>query len=368
MKINKENYEAFFLDYHEGNLTKGQEAELMDFLQQNNDLKREFDDFEIICLDNDIQQPFAGKELLKRPFNTTIHSTVKEMHLIAWHEGDLNEAEKKMVENAVAEDSVLQKDFDLYALTRLSPDTSIVYQNKKSLKRYVIGNYNSLFIKLAAAAAIIGFIATVYFATPRLLNETTVAEVIPETITPEKMPSTPFDELKPIENVEVMPKTEPKIITAKSNIDVPAQAIIAGSISSDLARIEPLGQITISVQKNEPKIDLREEFYWLTYADGQEYEEDDITTTQQTANPAPAKQYTSLASLAYNRFEKTTGFDLQGFEKKVSETKFGFWDLAGLGLAGIGNLTGTPLTIEKERDENGRVTTFGIGEKFRISR
>jgi hypothetical protein len=370
MTINRENYEAFFLDYHEGNLTKGQKEELMDFLQQNIDLKDEFDHFEMIFLGDDVQETiFAGKDLLKRPFDTTIHDTVKEIHLIAWHEGDLNETEKKMVEQTVAEDVNLQKDFNLYGLTRLLPDHSIVYQNKKSLKRYVIGGFGSSLVRIATAAAILGFIATLYFSAPRLFNETQVAEVIPETINPERIPSPIIDELTPLENAIVLPENTPTIQIAESNIEIPAQAIPAVRMNSEFALIEPLGQINISPKNNEPLyIDLREEFYWLTYADGQEYDVDDFTETPSSENSALSKQYTSLASLAYNGIEKTTGFDLQSFEKKVSETRFGFWDLAGIGLAGIGNLTGTSLTIEKERDENGRITTFGIGERFKISR
>jgi hypothetical protein len=368
MNINRENYEAFFLDHFEGNLTKSQETELMDFLQQNNDLKDEFESFEMLSLDNEIQQSFSGKEFLKRPFDTTIKDTVKEIHLIAWHEGDLNESEKKMVTQAVAEDINFQKDFNLFGLTKLLPDTSIIYQDKKSLKRYVIGSYTHTLLKFAAAAAILGFVATIYFMAPRLTNETQVAVVIPENITSDNIPATPTDELKPISNEDILPESSPKIQIAKADIKSTTPSITSVGMSSYLARIEPRGQINISIQKNEPMfIDSKEEFYWHSYADGMEYEEDDILDDSHPV-ASPPRQYTSLASLAYSGIERTTGIDLQGFEKKVSETRMGLWDLAGLGLAGIGNLTGTPLTIDKERDENGRIRTFGIGERFKISR
>lgn len=53
MNINSHNYEAFFLDYHEGNLSPQQVADLLLFLEQHPGLKQDFDSFENIRLDND---------------------------------------------------------------------------------------------------------------------------------------------------------------------------------------------------------------------------------------------------------------------------------------------------------------------------
>ncbi len=50
MDINRNNYEAYFLDYRENNLTPGQVAELLVFLEQNPDLKEEFESFESFSL------------------------------------------------------------------------------------------------------------------------------------------------------------------------------------------------------------------------------------------------------------------------------------------------------------------------------
>ena len=45
MNIDKNNYEAFFLDYHEGNLSPQEVADLYLFLSQYPELKKEFEDF-----------------------------------------------------------------------------------------------------------------------------------------------------------------------------------------------------------------------------------------------------------------------------------------------------------------------------------
>ena len=50
MKINRNNYEAYFLDYIEGTLGFAEKAELEAFLVINPDLKIELDNFETISL------------------------------------------------------------------------------------------------------------------------------------------------------------------------------------------------------------------------------------------------------------------------------------------------------------------------------
>ena len=50
MKINRDNYEAYFLDYHEGHLSLEMVRELHLFIEQNPDLKNSITDFEIIPL------------------------------------------------------------------------------------------------------------------------------------------------------------------------------------------------------------------------------------------------------------------------------------------------------------------------------
>ena len=46
MKIDRNNYEVYFIDYFEGNLNREEREELFQFLFLNPDLKNEFDEFE----------------------------------------------------------------------------------------------------------------------------------------------------------------------------------------------------------------------------------------------------------------------------------------------------------------------------------
>lgn len=372
MNITRENYEAFFLDYYEGNLSQKQKTELVDFLQLNNDLKEEFDAFKMVCLEEDSSIVFGDADLLKRPFETSLSGPVKEKHLIAWHEGDLNDEEKVLVSKAIADDDKLHKDFILFGMTKLEADASIVYSGKTALKHYTLGHYFPLVRKLAAAAAVIAIISTLYLMLPNLTTEKQIAEVIPETSVPGEtqtnLESDVPEAIPAKANAPIVTEKPAKIILAKRSVDESTPITLPERTPIQVAQMEPIKQAHVAALLTQPlNIDKKTEFYWLTYANGideteEEQESDDIIPSN------PSKKYTSLASLAYDGIERTTGFDVENFQEQVSEKRLGFWDLAGYSLAGLGQLTGTSLTINKERDENGRITSFGIGERFKIQR
>src|SRR5688572_20565375 len=67
MEINRKNYESWFLDYHEGTLAPAKVAELFAFLEDNPDLRTEFEEFENIGLVADIPAvSFGPKDNLHR--------------------------------------------------------------------------------------------------------------------------------------------------------------------------------------------------------------------------------------------------------------------------------------------------------------
>jgi len=50
MKLNRENYGIFIIDYFDGNLSKTESEQLLLFLDANPDLKKEFRDLEKVSL------------------------------------------------------------------------------------------------------------------------------------------------------------------------------------------------------------------------------------------------------------------------------------------------------------------------------
>lgn len=73
MKFNKENYEAFALDYLEDAMSPEDRSQFELFLWRNPDIKAEFDNFQIIYLpEPDFTEKFPNKERLIKPVAVTI--------------------------------------------------------------------------------------------------------------------------------------------------------------------------------------------------------------------------------------------------------------------------------------------------------
>src|SRR5438045_1843996 len=100
MKISRNNYEAFFLDFHEGNLSEEMKKEVLAFVKANPDLKDEFESFEMIFVESQSQK-FPGKENLKKNPGVSIHNY--KTWLVAYMEGDLKNNEIAEVEKFISE-------------------------------------------------------------------------------------------------------------------------------------------------------------------------------------------------------------------------------------------------------------------------
>ncbi|MCC6837504.1 MAG: hypothetical protein IT234_03090 [Bacteroidia bacterium] len=131
MNINKHNYEAFFLDYHEGNLAPQEVAELLLFLEQHPELKEEFESFENFSLTEDeMNIQFKNKSELKKEITP---ENIDEF-LVKKVEGELLPTENDILEKYIKQHPHFQKDLELYKRARVSSDHSIVFDKKTDLK------------------------------------------------------------------------------------------------------------------------------------------------------------------------------------------------------------------------------------------
>jgi hypothetical protein len=130
MKITRDNYEPFFLDYLEGNLNENMIDQFLDFLERNPDLKEELQLFENVHLPEE-HIVFSGKEELYKSASEA--KAALENKTIAYLEGDLDDEDRKSFEAYLNSHPELQKEFKLFAKTQLTPDVGIKYPNKQKL-------------------------------------------------------------------------------------------------------------------------------------------------------------------------------------------------------------------------------------------
>ena len=137
MNINKNNYEAFFLDYHEGNLSVEEVAALLLFVEQHPELKEAFEEFENIIVDADITPSFfADKSSLKKGISVVN----QDDYFIGYIENTLNDTEKKLVADYLKQQPTAVSELEVYKKTVARADNALVFENKSRLKKIVIAN------------------------------------------------------------------------------------------------------------------------------------------------------------------------------------------------------------------------------------
>jgi hypothetical protein len=141
MKISRDNYEAYFLDYHEGNLSPEMMGEVLVFVGQNPDLKEEFEEFENVSLVPDDLHLYTEKDFLKKNpgiFTGPITLANIEEYLVAETEGLLSADILAELDEFIVSNPQFEKDRRIYSHTRLVAESQIVYRQKNILKRTVL--------------------------------------------------------------------------------------------------------------------------------------------------------------------------------------------------------------------------------------
>ncbi len=147
MNINKDNYEAYYLDYYEGNLTPSEVDEMLLFIEQNPEIRNEFEGYESVSLVPDETIRYEGKESLKKngiPAAGLITAENCEEFLVAELEGYISDDELIQLNEFIAANPKFNKDRRIYSYTYLEPDLSVTFSLKESLihKAIPVGSIN----------------------------------------------------------------------------------------------------------------------------------------------------------------------------------------------------------------------------------
>lgn len=194
MTINKNNCEAYLLDYIEGNLDPLLTAELMAFLAENPDYDRLLGDMETSYFLTD-SVVFAARDQLKKDISDLPEVTAAnfEEFCIAACEGTLSNSDSQRLSNYIGKDPVKAQTLHLYGKLRLIPDLSITYNHKESLRKpagktRILGRYYA-WIGVAASLALL---MTLWIRKPE--QESRITPVVEQpalSVVPESIPSEP---------------------------------------------------------------------------------------------------------------------------------------------------------------------------------
>lgn len=353
MKPDRTNYEIWFIDYLDGNLSDSDAGLLFSFLEENPDLKEEFNELTKYNINPPVFQ-FPNKDLLRKSFND-INESQFDYLCVAGTEGDLNEEQAKELAAAVENDPEKRRNYDIIRKIKLSAP-AVEFRYKSRIKKLTLPAkiIRISVIGLSAAASVLLLFS--------ILNQT---------------PSV----VKPIITAEI-----PALDTAGSALPVTTQK---DNVIKTPAAINP-GQENSVAGSRLAEVTIPETIAENLFITGQ-------TAADSTAEPLQTGKVV-ISSIAFRTEVKLTGSGLYGslvaintpvsysrqddeapgfndfiariFREKIlksdnpSQGELKVYEIADAGINGLNKLLGLNMSLDENIDENGDVTSVYFNSRL----
>jgi hypothetical protein len=136
MTINRHNYEEFFILYLDNELSSADRRQVEIFVELHPDLGEELQMLQQTRLDADPSIVFEGKNILMMPVSLDfINSDNCEEYLVQYIDNELSAGQKAAVETYADNNPAVRSELELLLKTKLQPEASITFINKKPLYR-----------------------------------------------------------------------------------------------------------------------------------------------------------------------------------------------------------------------------------------
>ena len=334
MEINKNNYEAYFLDYLEGNLNENIVNDFIEFLQQNPDLKEELSFLEIVAIEPE-NISFNKKENL---FKQKLDSEKEfDKAAIASLEGDISASDKSEFENYIAEHPGKNKDVALFGKTKLQPDKTIVFSKKKKLYHHSI--QRNVFVWAGRIAAILVIAFAFFTLTDKPANDLILENKVAK-VEDKKDKKVATKELKQIP-VKIQKEDPVKI---KKNVVKPVIKKSAPKPKHKSLREDTKGRLTHEdIAMNRTQIEIPDEMNTITASLNIGQPKAEMGTMYITIPPSSADYYEER--LLVDVVKEKTGID-----------KFQFNKITKAGLNLVSNISKDKFKYETNRE--GKITEY----------
>lgn len=347
------NCEAFFLDYHEGNLSLEDTAALFAFLSENPEWNTVFEEFAPVGIDPEPLR-FPEKELMKHygPGEIPVITRENCAHfMIAAHEGDLSDLQLDALKSFMAANPAAEPDFRLYGLARLHPEP-VEFKEKKGLRKPLPPLTRVVRLWPAALATAAAIAALLLFAP----DETQLpGEELPN-------PSIVGVAITQPAEAAVTETLKPQDIAVKKTItDVVRQSDFLQEREPEFAitTLPAMPAGAVEFRQVPARIESINRVYTAVYADM-------MMRWQIEANESRPGLLARLARPVTSIFQ---GRDAQTEEPLPGRNPLTLWTLAEYSVRGLNSITRNNLELRHSRDENGRLVAFALqGENFKLAR
>ena len=374
MNINRENYEMYFLDYHEGRLDPGQVAGLLIFLEAHPELKEEFEDFENILVAPDLSISYTEKNSLKKNKvngSGLINASNYETYFIADTEKQLTLKEQQWLAGFLESNPELAKTHKLYLNTRLQPDLLIEYPKKAGLKRTVLNTRRFYYYAISAAASF-AMLFAVYMNSGNNREYIRTAQ-----LKPSEIPASGNHKKN-----RVIPKQH--ISTSGAKPDIKTAVIPADAHQSEdqsLAYLEQRSAEKRSVTEIRPRLQVsitsrnivEPEYIFIRQSrntpDLYTNIYDQVNLAERMQNEQLLTQVETSPKSILNSGLQKLGINITGREVPANHNAFNFWALAGLGINGYNLLADKDLKLLTQSNDSGKVVSYALkGDEFEFIR
>jgi hypothetical protein len=342
MTINKSNFEAYLLDYLEGNLDPLLTADLMAFLAENPEYENFMPDNARLFAPADTIT-FEEKTLLKKDYSNVPAITPENFDefCIAACEGLLTPAGTDRLTAFIGDDPVRIKELVAYKKIKLQPDLSVRFSHKDALKKAAGRTFqlHRLYTMMAVAASI----ALVVWLAIKIPGGAHQQFAAPVTVINNE------NEGKPLTPVALSGNRESTPALVSQNIIPP----------------RPVNKITYSGAAEQPP-PVRETLM-LSAIDPLSGASVKPVNTLQPLSFVVQKMNSGHPLTEEANATKTAGV----VSKNLLHTllaKVDFWKTAKTAIQGFNYLTESQLSIDKTTDENGKISGLLLSmESYTIS-
>lgn len=346
ININRNNYEEYFIDYLDGNLSRSDKQHLFLFLEQNPDLKEELEMFHEESLVAD-EVYFEGKQGLKREQILHSDNHIDEL-CIASIEGDLTEKQQADFDRYLKENAEKQQEFVVYTKTKLKANEAIVFSDKYKLKKNESKLFSRKVVSIISAAASVVLLVGLYFLLPEkteYLNNQHISQQIKvdddAVKTKEIKQSSSYAEDENKSAIKSLKSIENKLLP---EVKVEENSIIALTKSKDDKKNPEEKSIVVPKKLKSVKIK-----YAHTAEIGVPYLADVALPEIEIENRTEQMEnYHTLKTFLASAFNKR-------MLNKEDKDKIEFFDIAQAGVKGINKLTGSNMKLERRYDQNGNL-------------
>lgn len=364
--VNESNVNEYLILESEKLITSEQAIALEHFLVLHPHLEKDrklFNASKVIA-DQNIVFPF--KENLKhQPGELLIRFDNIQEVLITESEGLLSKQDTDKLNNFLVTNPDYIKDRELYALAKVTPDPSIVYEGKTSLRR----NTNTLtlrrvyYLTTSAAAVLLVFIALTFFLKNNSIeNNSNVAQ---NEILQEKA----HNSTATIQNPEVAVLTANKVNKSRKNVLADSEPSDNTNILASEPRSGNLSYLELkqcgNIQANSG-VDYNADFLirsQLYYEqNNQQYQDVKLSEVIQYAeiNAVDPQPLRSIFKDATNRFASLFIDDRRSAVVSKQDSKIDFWNVAEAGIYTYNNLTKKDVELDLLKNETGDVVAYEL--------